>query len=91
MPCGYTLKTELIHHYIFLNREEAKQAVFEYNEIFYNRERMHSANGDIYLPLTTRRSNMLLNLVRKSVDTSHSGSDTNNTSTHMRMTARNIS
>jgi putative transposase len=41
----HTLKTELIHHQIFQNREEAKQAVFEYIEVFYNRERLHSANG----------------------------------------------
>jgi putative transposase len=41
----HTLKTELIHHQIFLNRDEARQAVFEYIEVFYNRERLHSANG----------------------------------------------
>jgi hypothetical protein len=45
MPRGYTLKTELIHHQTFRNREEAKQVVFEYIEVFYNRERLHSANG----------------------------------------------
>ena len=42
-----TLKTELIHHQTFHSREEAKQAVFEYIEVFYNRERVHSANGYI--------------------------------------------
>ncbi|MXS81254.1 IS3 family transposase, partial [Nitrosomonas sp. GH22] len=31
----------------FHSREEAKQAVFEYIEVFYNRERLHSANGYI--------------------------------------------
>ncbi len=41
----HTLKTELINHQTFRNREEAKQAVFEYIEVFYNRERLHSANG----------------------------------------------
>jgi len=41
----HTLKTELIHHQKFQSREEAKQAVFEYIEVFYNRERLHSANG----------------------------------------------
>jgi putative transposase len=40
----HTLKTELIHHHKFKTREEAKQAIFEYIEIFYNRVRMHSAN-----------------------------------------------
>jgi transposase InsO family protein len=31
----HTLKTELIHHQSFRNREEAKQAVVEYIEVFY--------------------------------------------------------
>nr|WP_083341475.1 IS3 family transposase [Nitrosomonas eutropha] len=43
----HTLKIELIHHQTFHSREEAKQAVFEYIEVFYNRERLHSANGYI--------------------------------------------
>jgi putative transposase len=38
------MKTELIHHQTFTNRAEARQAVFEYIEVFYNRERLHSAN-----------------------------------------------
>jgi putative transposase len=41
----HTLKTELIHHEIYQTRSAAKQAVFEYIEVFYNRERLHSANG----------------------------------------------
>ncbi len=40
----HTLKTELVHHIIFKDKEEAKQAIFEYIEVFYNRMRMHSAN-----------------------------------------------
>jgi len=40
----HTLKTELTHHFTFETREEAKQAIFEYIEIFYNRKRTHSAN-----------------------------------------------
>ena len=40
----HTLKTELTHHEQFKTREEAKQAIFEYIEIYYNRKRMHSAN-----------------------------------------------
>lgn len=39
-----TLKTELIHHIKFKTREEAKQEIFKYIEIFYNRKRIHSAN-----------------------------------------------
>ena len=40
----HTLKIELIYQTTFKTREEAKQAVFEYIEVFYNRLRMHSAN-----------------------------------------------
>jgi putative transposase len=40
----HTLKTELTHHTIFKTKEEARNAIFEYIEVFYNRMRMHSAN-----------------------------------------------
>jgi transposase InsO family protein len=40
----HTLKTELVHHCQFKTRTEAKQAIFEYIEVFYNRERIHSTN-----------------------------------------------
>ena len=40
----HSLKTELIHHCQFQSRGEAKLAIFEYIEVFYNRERIHSAN-----------------------------------------------
>jgi putative transposase len=46
----HTLKTELIYHHSFKTREEAKQSIFEYIEIFYNRKRLHSAN-DYYSPV----------------------------------------
>lgn len=40
----HTLKVELIHQSKFKTIEEAKNTIFEYIEIFYNRFRMHSAN-----------------------------------------------
>lgn len=40
-----TLKTELNYHPRFRNRNETRLAVFEYIEIFYNRERLHLANA----------------------------------------------
>jgi putative transposase len=40
----HTLKTELVHHCQFKTRKDAKQVIFEYIEVFYNRERIHSAN-----------------------------------------------
>ena len=39
-----TLKNELIYQQKFNTREGAKQAIFEYIEVFYNRVRVHSAN-----------------------------------------------
>ena len=39
-----TLKTELTHHHDYKNQEEARNAIFEYIEVFYNRIRTHSAN-----------------------------------------------
>jgi len=41
----HTLKCELIHQIKFKNREEAKNAIFEYIEVFYNRIRIHSTNN----------------------------------------------
>ena len=40
-----SLKTEQVHHARFRTREEAKAAVFDYIEVFYNRQRLHSALG----------------------------------------------
>ena len=40
-----TLKTELVHHEIYRSRAAARQALFEYIEVFYNRKRRHSALG----------------------------------------------
>ncbi len=41
------LKTELIYHTIFETRAQENQAVFEYIEVFYNRQRMHGANNNL--------------------------------------------
>lgn len=40
-----TLKKELVHQRDYATREEARQSLFEYIEVFYNRERQHSALG----------------------------------------------
>jgi len=39
----HTLKTELVNHCKFKNRLEAKNVIFEYIQVFYNRIRAHSA------------------------------------------------
>ena len=41
----HSLKTELVHHERFRTRADANQAIFEYIEVFYNRQRLHSTNG----------------------------------------------
>jgi transposase InsO family protein len=40
-----TLKTEWVHHESYPTREAARQSLFEYIEVFYNRRRRHSALG----------------------------------------------
>ena len=40
-----TLKRELVYREIYKTREEAKQSLFEYIEVFYNRQRRHSSLG----------------------------------------------
>jgi putative transposase len=41
-----SLKQELTHHEQFKDRDEARGQVFDYIEVFYNRERLHSALGN---------------------------------------------
>jgi transposase InsO family protein len=41
----HSLKTEMVHHECFETREEARRKVFEWIEVFYNRQRLHSALG----------------------------------------------
>jgi putative transposase len=41
----HTLKTELIYHKRYQTRQQAKQDIFEYIEVFYNRQRRHSTIG----------------------------------------------
>ena len=40
-----SLKKELVHHEDYQTREEAKASIFEYIEVFYNRQRRHSSLG----------------------------------------------
>ena len=43
----HTLKTELVHHEDYRSRTEAKASIFEYIEVFYNRQRRHSHIGQM--------------------------------------------
>jgi putative transposase len=40
-----TLKTELVDHEDYKTKTEARQSIFEYIEVFYNRQRRHSYFG----------------------------------------------
>ncbi len=40
-----TLKSEMVSHRKFATHEEARRAIFEYIEVFYNRQRLHSSLG----------------------------------------------
>jgi len=40
----HTLKTELVMHCDYKTRTEARASIFDYMEVFYNRQRRHSSN-----------------------------------------------
>jgi transposase InsO family protein len=40
-----TLKTECVDRQSFVSRSQARQVIFEYLEVFYNRQRLHSSLG----------------------------------------------
>jgi len=42
----HTRKTELTHHEKYESRAQVRQSIFEYIELFFNRERKHSTLGD---------------------------------------------
>ena len=46
----HTLKTGLVNHKLYQTREEAIQDIFEYIEVFYNRQRLHSTH-DYWSPV----------------------------------------
>jgi putative transposase len=41
----HTLKTECVNHENYATREAARKFIFDYIEVFYNRQRIHSNNG----------------------------------------------
>jgi len=55
----HTLKTELIYDEIYETKAQANQSIFEYIEVYYNKQRIHSANN--YLSPVEFENAMLLN------------------------------
>jgi transposase InsO family protein len=43
----HTLKTACVYLETFATREQAQEVIFDYIEVFYNRQRRHSANGHL--------------------------------------------
>ncbi|WP_230425704.1 IS3 family transposase [Spartinivicinus ruber] len=41
----HSLKVECVYDYTFSHREQAKKIIFEYIEIYYNQQRLHSSIG----------------------------------------------
>jgi transposase InsO family protein len=41
----HSMKTECVHHENYQTRDEAKRSIFDYIEVFYNRQRKHSYLG----------------------------------------------
>lgn len=41
----HSLKTECVYHERYQTRDEAKKSIFDYIEVFYNRQRKHSYLG----------------------------------------------
>ncbi len=41
----YSLKTEFANHKMFETRAKANEMIFEYIEVFYDRQRMHLSNN----------------------------------------------
>jgi len=50
-----SLKNELVHHCSFKTRDEARTAIFEYIEVFYNCQRRHQSL-DYVSPVDDERS-----------------------------------
>ena len=52
-----TIKSELVNWYNFKTKAEAKMRIFEYIEIFYNKNRLHSSN-DYMSPIDYERKKL---------------------------------
>jgi transposase InsO family protein len=52
-----SLKNELVHHESFKTQEHARAAIFDYIEVFYNRQRLHAALNYM-TPVAYEQSNL---------------------------------
>ncbi len=56
-----SLKREMVHRYQFATRQEARQALFSWIEVWYNRKRRHSALGYLSPQEFEQQQNALTN------------------------------
>ncbi len=68
----HTLKTACVYLETFETRDQAQDAIFDYIEVFYNRQRRHSANGNLAPMVYEQAQKSASFFVRKSVDRSSS-------------------
>jgi len=45
--CFHSMETELIYAEKYATKERAKQSIFQYIEVYYNRFRRHSITGSV--------------------------------------------
>ena len=61
----HTLKTELVMHCDYQTRDDARLSLFDYIEVFYNRQRRHSSiNYEAPLPFEAMNSPGKVSTVR---------------------------
>jgi transposase InsO family protein len=61
----HTLKTEWDMHCDYKTRDDARASLFDYKEVFYNRQRRHSSIGyEAPLPFETMQSPAKVSIVR---------------------------
>ena len=61
----HTLKTELVMHCDYKTRNDARASLFDYMEVFYNRQRRHSfIDYEAPLPFEAMKSPRKVSVVR---------------------------
>ena len=59
----HTLKTEHVYFQSFQTKDEARQSIFEFIEVFYNRQRLHSTIGYLSPVMYEERAELSLSAV----------------------------
>jgi len=65
-----TLKRECVHRQAYATQHEARMHIFEFMEVFYNRQRLHSTLG-YRTPAELEQGSMTLNYVSTKMGQDH--------------------